>query len=680
MLPAKIQRKLASVRQLEFSIRMVWGIARWIAIVLLVLGVACLVDWLIDRYYSTPYILRVALFASQLILFLALPVVFLAWQGTRGLGDNDLALQVEEYHPPFKHRLISVVQFHKEGAKTSGMSQELILQVTKETDEQSSEVNFSGVVRKDRIPKSIGVVLPLVLLGGLFFYLWPDTMKALVARQFLANAEIPRSVYIELDPSLPTVLPKGEEVELRVLVSGPGWSEDMNGQIRLDPKGAPSQYYPLEFKKRLKSGKAVYAVFLGEQYTDFGYRAWISDGRLEEPGSLKFVPRPVIQDIYAWMRLPRSIAETPSGKQYEQLQEHGKIVALAGSDARIKVKIQKPIKKAWLHLRGQVQPQQNPYVVAGTIGLSCENGWQPVSAFSAHKKLFSELAGTPYLGYEAALQIKEMKVSTGDENYAEAILQNLPENATGYRIIVEDKYGFRNISAPHRSIRGIRIIPEEVPNVAFLPEQFPPLGKMVLGSEAAAYEVEGLPIPPGGPIRMAYTATGRYGIGAARLRFRVFKKPAQGSEMVQDPKWQMLPLKEYVSDEDEVGAFLPYVGAFAKSPIDAQIEFYAQPPEDPEKHWGRNIAGGRFDFLTRNIPDGNGGFYTPQPGDEIEYYIEVFADSDMSADRPSARTEVRIKTVVTGTEVVRWMRDALQEYQRIQQLETKQAEVIPINN
>ena len=101
------------------------------------------------------------------------------------------------------------------------------------------------------------------------------------------------------------------------------------------------------------------------------------------------------------------------------------------------------------------------------------------------------------------------------------------------------------------------------------------------------------------------------------------------------------------------------------------MHFHAVPALVPHT-LGRTLGGGRFDFKTTGIPDGKGGYVALREGDMIEYCVEVLADRDPSAGRPSARSETRVKTMVSLPEFVRWIDDTLQEERRIRQLDTQQ--------
>ena len=189
-----------------------------------------------------------------------------------------------------------------------------------------------------------------------------------------------------------------------------------------------------------------------------------------------------------------------------------------------------------------------------------------------------------------------------------------------------------------------------------------------MAGSADDFVVEGLPLPPGGSIPVAYTASGPYGLGQARLLFRVLEKMESGNDEPVDEKWLTLPLQE-TAGKPGIGPFDPRSGAFQNSGPKEQIYFHAIPVGAPLP---RTLGGGRFDFKTTGIPDGKGGLRALKIGDQIEYCIEVCADKDGKPDRPSARSETRVKTVVSFGDLERWLTDSLQEAQRIRQLDSKQ--------
>ena len=58
--------------------------------------------------------------------------------------------------------------------------------------------------------------------------------------------------------------------------------------------------------------------------------------------------------------------------------------------------------------------------------------------------------------------------------------------------------------------------------------------------------------------------------------------------------------------------------------------------------------------------------------------VEVFADEDAESKRPSARSEIRTRPILSDDEFARWFVDALQEERRLKDLDAKQRGVFEL--
>src|SRR5262249_20878098 len=110
MVPRTILRQLGRLRQRERLIRLAWGAARWLAVVVTLLVIACAIDWFIDRRRETPWELRRAMLYAQLVAGGMAALLLIVRPLVRRMSDSRLALWVEERVPEFGHRLISAVQ------------------------------------------------------------------------------------------------------------------------------------------------------------------------------------------------------------------------------------------------------------------------------------------------------------------------------------------------------------------------------------------------------------------------------------------------------------------------------------------------------------------------------------------------------------------------------------------
>src|SRR5947199_4548139 len=99
------------------------------------------------------------------------------------MSDSFLALWVEEKVGNLGHRLISALQLNRPGARTEGMSPELITVVTREAEEWAAFNDSTSLLDHRRLTRAAGIVLTLAAFGAMAVVLGRDTVEALLARQ-----------------------------------------------------------------------------------------------------------------------------------------------------------------------------------------------------------------------------------------------------------------------------------------------------------------------------------------------------------------------------------------------------------------------------------------------------------------------------------------------------------------
>jgi hypothetical protein len=626
MVPPTIKHGLSRLRWRERFLRLSWGAARWLALALVALGLCCLADYVIDRFTDTPWPLRVLMLGGQAALWAGAAFLLVLRPLAARLSDSRLALWVEARDRRLEHRLISTVQFHQPGARTEGMSRELIGAVTRETERLAGGIDFPRVADHRRLGWSAAVALPVLTLAALPLLLMPATALALLERQLLADVEIPRSVY--LAPATAEVWPSGEEVVLRFRVWGEGVSPELRGLATIYPEyGPPEEYELTHDAAQSRPGETIFTAKVRPLSIDFRYGAELADGRTKTQGRIRFVPRPAVVKQDAWVILPKYLGLRPDRSPYEVPQARGEIEGLRGLDARVEVKFQKKVRRAVLELLGRQAPPP---------------------------------------------EVREFAEGSDEAKWTFALQPNL----TGYRVTAVDEYGFASVpTAP----RGITLVAERAPQVALLRERFQPRKEFQVGSHTDEFDLDALPVSldeegKPGPVRVSFTATGPYGLGRARLRYRILKK-VEGSE--QDvPKgaerWFTLPLRE-VSATGR-GPFDPRRGVFKDSDEDEEVPFHAVLPEN---RWAlpRTLGGGRFDFQTSDLPDEKGRKIDLRPGDQIEFYVEVFNRNPDPSEEIAGRSETRVRVIVTPEEFERWWDERLQEEASLRRLQQRQREV-----
>jgi hypothetical protein len=681
-IPPILLKKLAGLRRRERLLRLVWGMARVTAVVLVALLVACAIDWIVDLFDETPSALRLTLLVGQLVLAGMLVLLQVLLPLLKRLRDDKLALFVEEKRPELQHRLISALQLNRAWAPIEGMSPELLAAVTQEATQQVAPLSLAALADHRRILRGVLVLAPVVLLAGCFGLLFPDTVLALLQRQMLEDVDIPRS--IALTPfNHQGIWPSGEEVVLHFTARGPASAPVPAGTVRIQPDGQPSFTVPLTLLWVQNENTAVYAAKLPPSSVDFGYSARLGDGRTRTPNRVKYVPRPNIEQQEGYLILPAYVGLRPDGKPYEQHQPTGDIAGMAGLSARIVAKVQKPVSRAVLRTYGSPYPD-----LAAPTGLS-QTHQDRVLLVSALSGL--ALGGCPLDAAAAAVagqttvQLRELwqDLEKGTQRVEWTI--DLRPTETSYSIVVFDEYWF---ASKTMTVRSLKIEPEPPPSIVLHAERWDPKTPYDRSKNKTTFvDFEGLPLPitsssQPGNMRISYEAFGPYGIGKVQLKIGVFRGQSNSGERLRRgivELWATLELEEFVVSRRRPRPFDLSTGAFEDSRDKEQVLFYALPvpPQEQGKEWPRKLAGGRFDYKVagfRNVRTGEA--FEFQPGDHLVVYLEVFNRNPDPKKAVMAKSQkVREKDLATMEDFLKICSDTLQEASRIETLMYMQQQV-----
>lgn len=609
-------RQLGRWRTRERLVRLVAGGARVLAVSAVVLAVACLADWLYDRYADVPLWLRLLATGGQLALAAGLAVWLVARPVAATPGVDDLAFRAERAIPSFGHRLVTALQLNRPGARTAGMSPALIAEVTREAGEMSARHRLTDLIDYRPVRVGLAVVLPVLLAWGAFAAVNPPLARVLLQRQALLGGDIPRSV--ALVNVTPEVWPAGAEVKLQYKVTGQ-WRDDMTGTARVTPDGQPADDYPLTFEKQEEDGSAVFAATLPPSSLPFHFRARLADGRTRSPGRVEFEPPPQVTGVEAWQLLPEYLGSRtadidgqPVTVPYERYQPKGEVVnALPLSGVRVEATFNKPVARARLI---------------------------PVERGDAN----AEVDGKP----------REPAEMAADRQSAGWTFPTTPRTV-GYRIELADVRGFIG-PAPAR--RGVKMLDDRPPEVVLQRESTRNPDPTNFHGQGAAelYEWD-FPLAwkeaaqPGegatGPIQVIYSTNSDLGIGRVNLRYRVIPR---GEEVASvhprdDPHGRVFARHTTAryTPPAGIGRFVPDLGLFEQSfapefrprlkdkllPTSrVMVEFYPLPSPNAAVEPGELAAGGRYNFDTDGLrkPGGDGTMHKLAVGDTVEVYVEVF--------------------------------------------------------
>jgi hypothetical protein len=676
--------QLTRWRLVERLVRLAWGGARWAAVVGLVLAGACLTDWLADRYLGseswhrflawtrvlapdaspdappepasdavadeTPLALRVAMTGGQLLLAGWLAYLLLVRPWVRTPAIDELAGTAEKAIPGFGHRLVTAVQLNRPAARTQGMSEALIAEVTREAGAMARDHNLLKLIDYRRLLLAAAVALPVLGAWGAFAARKPDLAGVLLRRQLLLSAVIPRS--IRLENASKDVLPTGTEAEVRFRVSG-AYDPDAVGRLRVKPDGQPEGFYDLRYAGEADGG-AYFAAKLPPSTSDFAFRARLGDGR-SGTGRIRFEAPPHAREIESWQLLPAFLGTrdgTPNGPRYERQNEGAKrgevIDALPLSDVLVEASFTKPVSRAVL------------------IPIERGDGVR-------------ERSLPP---------LKPMAIDDA-RTHANWRFPTTPRTIA-YRIELVDDLGFEN-AVPIR--RNVRMSDDRPPAVAFMPEstRHPDPTDYDGKPEAKAAHEWGdkLPLAEGGRVMVIYTARSDQGVGRANLRYRVYPKGValdaypEDVQKIQHPRedpenkvYAKLMLKPVTADLGVVGPFVPDLGLFQRSwqglskpeRLRVNVEFYALPSPDRATVPPDLEAGGRYMFeidgLEKTMPDGSKAKL--ELGDTVELFVEVFDKNPLPRRPPGYTREARRKIVVSGDEAAYALRMRDEQNKRLQ--------------
>jgi hypothetical protein len=614
--------RLAALRERERFFRLVWGIARWLTLALVLLVLSTFIDWRIDRARETPHWLRIGLSLLQGGALLGAAWIWVIRPFVVGPSLIKLARRVEEGIPEFGHRLVTSIQLTDTSADTRGMSSELIESLTRESETISEKHHFTRFADSKKFYKALKLsAIPVALLGLMLLFYGQSLLSILVQRQLFASVDIPRSHMLE--NKTPELWPSGDEVQIEYLVTGRVRESDV-GRVRLETTDGAFEEYPLEFLETVDDNQSRFGVEIPPSSENFRFRAWLRDGRTKEPSQIRFEPRPVVIRTDAWVQLLPFLSARPDGKPYEALQAQGEVSGLEGSTARIRIVTQKPIVRARLLLLSQDKRGSGEFVKE-----------------------------TREMAIEAPFE-----VSGGEKQYPAEGTFTIASNLVAYRVDVIDHNGFHNLIPPRR---GIKIIPDEPPLVRLLPERYGEAGMKVSDEDI----IEGLPIPLGGQIPIAYTARSIQGLKSAQLRYRIN----------ESGPWHVLPLK-VIDASEKSGPFDMARGTFAKADEFQQVEFHIVPSPDRDTTPDYLTGGGHFDFQTAELTkvDEEGNSSKLAIGDRVEYFVEVF-DRNPAPGRPPGRSESRVKEILSASDVLLRLDQTRQAESKIRDLEKKQRDL-----
>jgi hypothetical protein len=574
-----IVRQLKSWQAREWIYSASVAVAGVLIVAVAGVALACALDniWDLVSWDGTPFWVRLLMTVGQAVLYVG-AVVF-AVRSVRAPSLVALAGRAEKAFTEYDHRLVTALQLNREGARTAGMSKELISAVTDEALDMTAGRKLASLADPKRLLWACLMVLPAVLLLAVPLLAFTRTTVALLQRQLLMPTDIPRTHTVENVSDGP--FPAGDPIRLRVKVSGPA-DERTAGQVRVIPVGGgprfhlwhhsesvgwrffvttdDTAYYPLKYAGPADDGSgSVFTADLPPATEAFTFTARAGDGKMRTPAEVRYEPRPVVTKVEAWILAPAYV--DPEGKKrFATVAKQGEVVCHPDCSVRVRAEASKPLAKAEVVLTGKGVEHRLPMIL------------------------------------DAAR-------TAADTTFP------IPPGVNGYRVDVTDDFGLINLTAPRR---GISVLPDRPPTVLLNDEL------LMAGTDtgpADDYEVRGMPLVLGGQIQISYQARSGLGVARAAVIYRV-----------NDGAWTLFNLKRVEVDAEKVGRFRPELGVFDTYDESKNNEFYPVPAADPDEEPSGLVAGGRYNFLiaalVKTAKDGTTSKLAV--GDRVEFRVVVY--------------------------------------------------------
>jgi hypothetical protein len=324
-----LRTKLWAVRRKSVLVSVGSGLCVAIGAAIAAIGLEMFFDWECEL----PFTLRAAWLAMSLAMLTMVIVREVVWPVMAIPDEDQLALWVERESPGLGSRLIAAIQLTRAHGIPAGQSLAMVGALVRETEEIAGPMDFTGVVKLDRLAQRGAVAALFLLLGIVATAYGGKTNVGLLERAFLVpGVDVPRRTHVQMLIPNPLVIAVGETAELRAQASG---IIPTSGTVSIKYDG---QAQPVTFP--LPADPAHAAQFILKLETvpaSFTYRVSLNDGHGID-GRVLASSRPVVASM--------DIAEIYPAYTRLGVVRHSPddLRILSGSQLAIRIKSNKPVK------------------------------------------------------------------------------------------------------------------------------------------------------------------------------------------------------------------------------------------------------------------------------------------------------------------------------------------------
>ena len=342
-LPSRVTEELRRLEGRIRSLSVLSGLAIAIVAMVIVAGVAFALDYWLDLSAASRWVALGTLIATG---------VGLGLFGLRRLLFRvplpELAAAVEEKHPEFGERLLSLVEFSQAGVeekdKGSVMMRALL---ERETLKLVTPADFTDVVDHQRASwRAIAACVAMVMLL-VPFLIWKDSYRLLWARLLTPwnNFDRPSNLFFEI-PNGDRVVPRGEDAKLLAIANWRNQQPEPIQEVRLNWAfdGASSE------NRRMAWDEAANAYSMSLSAVQQGFRYSVSSpGAKSREYQIRVEDRPAITSLNIDVQ-PPAYTGLPAEQYTAAVLE---ILAFEHSQVSMQLSLNKPVQHldlVWLDL------------------------------------------------------------------------------------------------------------------------------------------------------------------------------------------------------------------------------------------------------------------------------------------------------------------------------------------
>lgn len=346
MTTTAINAQLAALRRRIRRYLAISGLSRLAVVAVSYCAATLVLDWWFDLAGPTRFfflMLGLFLIGATFIRFLVGPLLL-------PLDADNLALLVEQHFPELKERLISAVQFEREGPRGSrGVSQSLIRAVLASAEEATRSLEVKRVLSSGKPLKLAAVALAGCVLAGAYGHRYPSYVAIWAQRLVnpVSTARWPRKVQLEVVgiQRLLTVA-RGEDLSIEIALRKGNLS-----QVTIDYVHSSGG----KGIRRLRRGpEGRFKALFPRVSEPMKFRARGGDD--ETPWyAVEVVDRPRVERVQVSVQYPKY-----TGLPEEVLVNgQGEVSAVVGTAVRLRAETDQPVAAGWLAIEeGERVPLQ----------------------------------------------------------------------------------------------------------------------------------------------------------------------------------------------------------------------------------------------------------------------------------------------------------------------------------